>query len=204
MAVPPADGRTLYADLLDARPRAPDLVLDILLVVQQLAGRMYSSAMAVLLNGFPLPVATLISIRGCPGLVPRAVTGQVQRRLAVRGELGRGVEGLVGGLHEAVVVDQGAELADEEALTLGDFQVEDRTDRVVRHPANRNRPAERADGVAGLEIAGHHPPLTRLPEAVDSGGDDGLVAELDPEGRRGLVVVDGQDRHEVQAPVVVS
>ena len=54
-----------------------------------------------------------------------------------------------------------------------------------RHPGH---PAEGPDRVAGLEVAGHDPALAGLPEAVDAGGDDRLVAERDPERPAGRVV----------------
>src|SRR3954451_1391783 len=89
-----------------------------------------------------------------------------------------GVERFGRGLDEAVVVDEDAAFADEEALPVGDFEVVDRLDGVGLDGHDASGPAEGAEGVAGFQVAGHDPALARLPEAVDAGGADRLVLTL--------------------------
>ena len=58
--------------------------------------------------------------------------------------------------------------------------------------------AERTKRVARLEVAGHHPALTDLPEPMDAGRHDGLAARGDFESLSGLVMEDCEHRHVAQ------
>jgi hypothetical protein len=82
----------------------------------------------------------------------------------------------------------------EKALALGHLEVEDRLDLVGFNHVNLHESPQRANAVARPELACHHPALAGLPEAVDSGGDDLVITELDFQSGIRRVVVNGDER----------
>ena len=80
------------------------------------------------------------------------------------------------------------------------LEVEDGLDAVGLDRRDLGDAAERPEPVAGLEVAGHDPALAGLPEPVDAGGHDRLLAQADPVGRVGRVVVDRDDRLVAEGP----
>ena len=95
-------------------------------------------------------------------------------------------------------MDQSPVPADEEAVAVGDFQVVDGLDLVAADPGNFGNSADGPDRVAWSEFSGHGPPLSGLPEAVNLGRDDRFAIEFDSQGRRRLIVEDGEDGPEIE------
>src|SRR3954471_24670380 len=84
-------------------------------------------------------------------------------------------------LGEGIVVDQGADLADEEAVAAGDVEVLHLLDLGGGALSAAPHAAEDADLVPGFQVARHGPTPARSPEPVKDAGADLLLADSDVE-----------------------
>ena len=85
-------------------------------------------------------------------------------------------------------MNQRPSLTDEEALPRGHFEVKHRHNRFLGHRLHFGNALERANLVARLQVASHHPTVARFPEPGDAGRGDGFGAEIHLECHRRRVM----------------